>query len=112
MVARDVVDNAIHLIGIDIEGCRNAQLQPLPVKVFRYRLTEVSHTNDCHIYRLLAIQDIVDKVYEDLDIVTLLGVARKAYKHKVATHLHSRNAMHASQDVRKDVRDTLRMALK
>jgi hypothetical protein len=111
MVAGDVVYRRTHLIGVDIECRSDTQLETLAIEVLRYCLTEVTHAYDGHVHRLLAIEDVIDEVYQDLNVVTLLCVARKANEHKVATHLHSRDAMHTRQDVREDMCDTLRMTL-
>ena len=55
MVARDVVDSRSHLLTVDVERCGDAQLKTLTIEIARNGLAEVTHTDDSHIHRLLAI---------------------------------------------------------
>ena len=111
MVAGDVINRCTHLIRVDIEGRGDAQLEALAVEILRDRLAEVTHADDCHIHGLLTVEDAVNEVDEYLHIVALLRIAREAYEHKVAAHLHSRDAVHTCQDMREDVCDTLGVTL-
>ena len=71
----------------------------------------MTHTDNRHIHRLLAIEDAIDKVDKHLDIVALLRVRRKANKHKVTAHLNGCDAVHTRQDMREDMCDALSMTL-
>jgi hypothetical protein len=71
----------------------------------------VTHAYDCHVHVLLAIEDVGNEVDEHLHIIALLRIAGEANKHKIATHLHSCDAMDARKDVREYVCDTLSMTL-
>ena len=59
------------------------------------------------------LPEVRNAVSDEARALTLtIGVdARKTYEHKVATHLHSRDAVHACQHMREDMCNTPRMTL-
>ena len=110
MVARDAVDGLADLLGIDVEGSRDLQLEPLAVEIFGDGLSQVSHAQHGDVHLRGAVEYLADVLDEHLYVVSLFRIARKAYEHQVAAHLHGRDAVDARQYVRENMRNALLVA--
>ena len=69
----------------------------------------MAHTDDSNVHHILAIEDVIDKLYKRLYIVPLFRVTRKADKHQIASDLHGSNTMHSCQNMGKDMGNPLIM---
>ena len=110
MVARDAVDRLADLFGVDVERRGDLQLEPLAVEVFGDGLSQVSHAQHGDVHLRGAVEYLADVLDEHLYVVSLFRIARKAYEHQVAAHLHGRDAVDARQYVRENMRNALLVA--
>ena len=110
VVAGNAVDGLAHLLGVDVEGGRDFQIEPLAVEVLGDGLAQMAHTQHGDVHRRRAVENLADVFDEHLHVVALLRVAREADEHQVAAHLHGRDAVDARKHVGEDVRDALLVA--